>query len=177
MTLVDWTIVGALIISVLLAAANGFFYELFSFVGVIVGYVAAAWGYEKVAAWYLPMVKAPWVADLSGFLTIFIAVVLLAGIIGRLARWAMKEVGLSWADRVLGAAFGLARGVLVIAVVLLATASFAPGARWMANSQIAPYILTIARAAVWVAPGSVRAQFHDGMKILSDVRAGKQGSH
>ena len=102
MTGVDWIIVGALIVSILIAASNGFLYELFSFAGVVIGYVAAAWGYQKVAAWYLPMVKAPWVADIAGFLTIFIGIVLLAGIIGRLARWAMKEVGLSWADRLLG---------------------------------------------------------------------------
>jgi len=173
MTGVDWIIVGALIVSILIAASNGFLYELFSFAGVVIGYVAAAWGYQKVAAWYLPMVKAPWVADIAGFLTIFIGIVLLAGIIGRLARWAMKEVGLSWADRLLGGAFGLVRGVLVIAVVLLATASFAPASRWMANSQLAPYILIVARAAIWVAPGSVRAHFNDGMHVLRDTRAGQ----
>jgi membrane protein required for colicin V production len=171
MTPVDWLIVVAVIISVLLAASNGFFYELFSFAGVVIGYLAAAWGYQSVAAWYLPMVKAPWVADIAGFLTIFIAVALLAGIIGRLARWAMKEVGLSWADRLLGAVFGLVRGVLVVAVILLATASFAPTARWLSNSQIAPYVLIVARAAVWVAPSSVRAHFHDGMKVMRDIRA------
>ena len=173
MTPVDWLIVGALIISVLVAASNGFFYELFSFAGVVIGYVAAAWGYQKVAAWYLPMVKAPWVADIAGFLTIFIAIALLAGIVARLARWVMKEVGLSWADRLLGGVFGLVRGVLVIAVILLATASFAPGARWLANSQVAPYMLIVARAAVWVAPGSVRAQFRDGIRIMRDVQAGR----
>jgi membrane protein required for colicin V production len=171
MTPVDWIIVVVLIVSVLIAASNGFFYELFSFAGVVIGYVAAAWGYQKVAAWYLPMVKESWVADIAGFLTIFLGIVLVAGIVGRLARWAMKEVGLSWADRVLGGAFGLIRGLLVIAVVLLATASFAPGARWMSNSQLAPYMLTVARAAIWVAPGSVRAHFFDGMKVFRDIRA------
>jgi membrane protein required for colicin V production len=174
MTPVDWLLIGVLLISVLLAAANGFFYELFSFAGVIVGYLAAAWGYEKVAAWYMPMVKAPWVADIAGFLTIFIVIVLLAGITARLVRWAVKEVGLSWADRLLGGAFGLVRGILVIAIVLLATASFAPGARWMANSQLAPYMLIVARAAVWVAPGSVRAHFYDGVKVLRDIRSGHE---
>jgi membrane protein required for colicin V production len=176
MTPVDWLIVIALIVSVLIAASNGFFYELFSFAGVVIGYLAAAWGYERVAVWYLPMVKAPWVADIAGFLTIFFVIALLAGIVGRLARWAMKEVGLSWADRLLGGAFGLVRGVLVVAVVLLATASFAPTARWLANSQIAPYVLIVARAAVWVAPGSVRAHFYDGLKIVREIRSGHETS-
>jgi membrane protein required for colicin V production len=176
MTGVDWLIAAVVVVSVLTAASSGFFHELFSFAGVIVGYLAAAWGYEKVAAWYLPMVKAPWVADIAGFLTIFVVIVVIAGIIGKLAKWAMKEVGLSWADRLLGAAFGFVRGVLFVAIVLLATASFAPGARWMSNSQFAPYILVVARAAIWVAPGSVRAHFYDGMKVLRDARAGHEGS-
>jgi membrane protein required for colicin V production len=167
---VDWIILAVLLVSILVAASNGFFFELFSFAGAIVGYIAAAWGYQRVAAWYMPWVKAPWVAEIAGFLTIFIGIVILAGIIGRLARWAMKEVGLSWADRVLGGAFGLVRGVIVIAVVLLATASFAPGSAAIAKSQFAPYILIVARGAIWVAPGSVRARFYDGLKVLREAR-------
>jgi membrane protein required for colicin V production len=84
MTLLDWMMLLVILISTLLAAAQGLFYEVFSFAGVIAGYLAAAWGYTRVADWYAPHVKAAWVADVAGFLTIFVGVVLLAGIIGRL---------------------------------------------------------------------------------------------
>jgi membrane protein required for colicin V production len=170
MTLVDWCIIGAVVVSVLLAASQGFFYELFSLAGVIVGYVLAAWVYLRVAAFYAPLVKSPWVAEIAGFLTIFLGVVILAGIVGRLARWAMKEVGLSWMDRALGALFGFVRGVLIVAIVLLAVTTFSPGTRLLSRSEIAPYTLLVARTAIWAAPGQVRSKFHDGLNAVRQMR-------
>ncbi len=73
----DWLLVVVVLLSVALAAAQGFLFEVISLAGVAVGYLLAAWEYPRVAAWYAPYVKAPWVADIAGFLTIFVAVVLL----------------------------------------------------------------------------------------------------
>ncbi|HKT69179.1 MAG TPA: CvpA family protein, partial [Terriglobales bacterium] len=120
MTGVDWVIVVVVVLSMALAAKEGFFYEVFSLAGVVVGYVLAAWEYGHVAGWFSPYTRAQWVAEIGGFLLIFIAVLALASLAGRITRWAMREVGLRWFDRLLGAAFGLLRGVLVIAVVVLA---------------------------------------------------------
>lgn len=165
----DWLIIGVILASVLLAAAQGFFFELFSLCGVVVGYLAAAWGYSRVAVWFSPLVKSASIADIAGFLTIFLAVALLVGMIGRLARWVFKEVGLSWFDRLLGGAFGLVRGLLVVTVLLLAITSFAPDNEFVAKSTIAPYGLVIARAAIWVAPAQVRARFNGGLKALREL--------
>jgi membrane protein required for colicin V production len=115
------------------------------------------------------LVKTQWVADVAGFLTIFLAIVLLAGVVAKLARWGMRQAGLHWFDRVLGAAFGLLRGILLVTVVLVAAGSWAPSAPWLAKSQIAPYLLTLGRAAVWVAPRDVRVQFQEGMRRLREL--------
>lgn len=170
MTGIDWLIAGIVMLSVLLAAAQGFFYELFSVAGVVIGYIAAVWGYHRVAPWFAPLVKSAWVADIAGFLTIFLAVVIVAGILARLARWFFKEAGLRWFDRLLGAAFGLVRGVLFVAVCLLAITSFAPDSKVLAGSTAAPYVLVVARAAIWVAPGQVRSQFDEGLKAVRELR-------
>lgn len=167
----DWVMIAVVLLSVLLAASQGFFYELFSLGGIVVGYIMAAWGYTRVAAWYAPFVKSAWVADIAGFLTIFIAVSLVAGIIGRLARWFFKEAGLRWFDRLLGAAFGLVRGVLAVAVLLLALTSFAPDNTCIVQSAVAPYVLIVARAAVWIAPGQIRTRFADGLRTIREMRA------
>ncbi len=169
----DWVMAAVLLISVLLAASQGFLFELFSLAGVVVGYLLAAWEYQRVAAWYAPYVKAAWVAEIAGFLTIFIAVVLLAGIAGRLARWSVQEAGLRWADRLLGGAFGLVRGLLLTVVLVMALAAFAPGSNWLAQSQFSPYVLAVGRAAVWVAPSDVRQRFRNGMKSMQDLKDGK----
>jgi membrane protein required for colicin V production len=137
---------------------------------VVVGYLLAVWEYPRVATWYAPLVKTAWVANVAAFVTIFVAVIVLAGIVGKIARWGAKEAGLQWFDRVLGAAFGLVRGVLLVTVLVLALASFAPASQWLARSQLAPYMLIVGRAAIWVAPSEVRMQFRDGLKQLREMR-------
>lgn len=174
MSTLDWCIAGGLVISILLAAAQGLIFELFSLAGVVVGYLLAVWGYQTVAAWYLPMVKAPWAADIAGFLTIFLSVVVLAGVIGRILRWAAKEAGLRWFDRVLGGAFGLVRGALVITIILLGMAAFVPRSTLLEESRIAPHMLVVGRAIVWVAPDGVRRRFDDGMDKLRELRTAKE---
>src|SRR5437588_10519543 len=125
MNALDYGIVAVVVLSTLVAAAHGFFFEVFSFAGVIVGYILAAWQYSRLSPRLLPLVKAAWVADLASFLIIFLVVMILASVVGRIVRWGVSQVGLRWFDRILGAAFGLARSVLVVAVVALGVAAFA----------------------------------------------------
>lgn len=169
----DGVIVVVVLLSVLLAAAQGFFFEIFSLAGTVIGYLLAAWGYTRVAPLIEPYVKTPWVANIAAFLLIFLAVTLLASAVGRLMRATMKEVGLRWFDRILGAAFGFVRGLLVVMVIALATASFAPESTALSNSRLAPYLLVMARAAVWLAPTQVRMQFRAGMDALSGLKNSK----
>lgn len=170
MSLADWIILGTILLSVLLAASQGFFYEVFSLAGVIVGYLLAAWEYRHLANWFSPYVKSAWVAEMAAFLLIFVAVVILAGILGRILRWLLKKAGLRWFDRLLGAAFGVLRGILLVAVTLLAATTFAPGSRWLADSQLAPYFIVLARGASWVAPSEVRARFRQGVEMVQHLR-------
>lgn len=170
MTGLDWLIVGILVLSVILAAAQGFFFELFSLAGVVVGYLLAAWEYQRIAPWFAPYVKNEWVAHAAAFLSIFVAVTVLAGFIGRIARWAMKEVGLRWFDRLLGAAFGLVRGALVVSVLVMALAAFGPGSVKLAESRLGSYFLVVGRAATWVAPYELREAFRRGVKGISDLQ-------
>jgi membrane protein required for colicin V production len=109
------------------------------------------------------------VAEIGAFLLIFIAVAVMAGMAGRITRWALKEAGLRWFDRLLGAAFGLLRGVLVVGVIVLALASFTPGMRLLAGSSLGPYFVVVARGASWAAPAGVRTRFQQGMESLRDI--------
>jgi len=162
----DWVIVAFILLSVVTADSQGFFFELFSLGGVVIGYIVAVWQYYRLAAWFEPYVKAEWVADFLGFLLVFVAILALATIVGKIVRKLVKEVGLSWFDRFLGAVFGVVRGCLAVSVLLMAQASFAPGSNWLAGSQLAPYFLVVGRAAIWVAPSELRGRFYQGLDLL-----------
>ena len=165
MSVADWVILVFLIFSVVGAAIEGFFHAAFSLAGLFAGYLLAAWQYRRVAEWFEPYLKSERVGEIAAFLFIFLAVLIVFGLAGRLARWAMKKVGLSGIDRVLGAVLGLVRGALIVAIVLMAVTAFAP-ATWLNQSQLAPYFLVGGRAAIWLAPSELRQRFYQGMDYL-----------
>ena len=169
LSMLDWVMVLIVLLSVLQAIAQGFFYEFFSLAGVVVGYLLAAWEYPRVAAWYMQHVNSQWAADIAGFFTIFFVVVLLAGIVGRIVRWAVHGVGLRWFDRLLGAVFGFVRGAAINTVIVLALAAFVPQWGWLQQSRIAPFLLVSGRALIWAAPGDLRQRFRAGWDLLRAV--------
>ena len=166
MTATDWVIALVILLSVLQAASAGFFQEAFGIGGLVFGYLLAAWNYHRLALWFSPNISSAWMADIGAFLIIFVGVMLLAGIAGRIASWAMKEAGLRVVDRVLGAALGLLRGCLVVAIILTSMAAFTPTSKWLQGSKWAPYFLVVGRAAVWVAPSELRMRFYQGLDML-----------
>src|SRR6266566_2201404 len=126
LSILDWVIMFIVLLSVLQAIAQGFLHEFFALAGVVLGYLLAAWEYPRAAAWYARYVNSPWAAEIAGFFTIFFVVVLLAGTLGRIVRWAVHGVGLRWFDRLLGGIFGFIRGAVVAAVIVLGMAAFTP---------------------------------------------------
>jgi len=161
----DWIIMVVLFLSVIQAASAGFFQEAFGIAGLVFGYLLAAWNYQRLAN-HFASYGAPWLLDIAAFLVIFALVMLLAGLAGRVARWVMREAGLNFIDRTLGAALGLLRGALIVAVVLVSMAAFTPTSAWLRGSQLAPYFLVAGRAAIWVAPSELRARFYQGLDLL-----------
>ncbi len=166
MTGADWIILVVILISVVQAASAGFFHEIFGLAGLVFGYLLAAWQYWRLAAWFSPYLKSEWLGDIAGFLLIFMGVMILAGIAGRIVRWIVNEAGLSFLDRLLGGFLGLLRGCLLVAVVLMSMAAFTPTSRMLAGSALAPYFLVVGRAAIWVAPSELRARFYQGLDLL-----------
>jgi len=169
MTPADWVILAIVVVAVVQAAISGFFGEAFNIAGLVVGYLLAAWQYERVANWLLPYLKSPWLGEILGFFLIFTAVMVLAGLIGKLARHLMKAAGLTFYDRVLGGLLGSLKGALLAAVLLLSVTTFAPASKWLAGSTLAPYFLVVGRAAIWLAPSDLRARFYQGLDLLHRV--------
>ncbi len=166
MTAADWVIVVIIAVSIIQAAISGFFHEAFGLAGLVVGYLLAAWNYQRLAARYAPYLKSMWLGEIGAFLVIFLAVLVIAGIAGRITRHIVKEAGLSFVDRILGGALGLLRGILLVAVIIMSMAAFTPTSTWLEGSELAPYFLVVGRAAIWVAPSELRGRFYQGLDLL-----------
>ncbi len=162
----DWAILAVVLLSTVQAAYAGFFQEAFHLGGLVAGYLLAAWQYQLLAGWLERYLKSAWLAESAGFLIVFFAVAVTAGVAGHTARWIMKKSGLSFVDRLLGGALGLLRGCLIVAVIAVTLTAFTPTSRWLAGSEWAPYFQAVGRAAIWVAPAELRARFYQGLDLL-----------
>jgi membrane protein required for colicin V production len=132
MVALDWIFATVLLLSVVLGAWRGLVFEVLSVLSWVVAFVLAQWLALDVAH-YLPMGgSSDMVRYGAGFLLVFIATVMLGGLLAALLKKLMSSVGLRPVDRVLGAGFGALRGVLLLllATVLAAMTPFKSSPAW-----------------------------------------------
>ncbi|WP_398501167.1 CvpA family protein [Variovorax sp.] len=121
MALLDWIAVALIVVSMLFGLVRGLVFEVISLIGWVVAFVVAQWFASDLAAW-LPAgdPQASWRYPLA-FVLLFVAVAFGVGLMASLTRKLIAAVGLRPVDRILGGAFGAARGavaLLVLAVVV-----------------------------------------------------------
>lgn len=162
----DWALVALLGFSTVTAFLRGLIRSVVSLVGVAVGLVFAAW-YAPVAA----VTLAPWVhpaplAEIVAFAGVFAAVFLAASLLGRLLHGASQAVGLGFVDRLGGAAFGLTRAVLVLAVLLVPLTPFIPLIPFAGGSVLLPYLRSAAHGVSFVVPQDFGNRWAAGVQHL-----------
>lgn len=120
MTLLDYVVLAIVGFSVLLSVIRGLVREVLAL---------AAWAIAFVAAWMLGGELATLMPEeiptmelrlLAGFATVFFLALLAMSLVAIAASQLVKSAGLSVEDRMLGALFGLARGLLVVMALVLA---------------------------------------------------------
>ena len=114
MGLMDWVLLAVLLFSALLGLWRGLVYEVLSVAGWVAAFVLAQ-AFAVDMAQMLPMEGAsPALQIAAGFALVFIAVAFAGGLVAWLVRKLVTSVGLRPVDRVLGGAFGVLRGVVML---------------------------------------------------------------
>ena len=170
MALVDWIILVVLVVSVLSAAKNGFFLEIFSLAGVVAGLWIASWNYQRLLPWITRWIHSLAAAEALSFLLVAFGVMIAAAILGRAIRWSVHSIGLGWADRVIGAVFGLLKGCALVTLAVLTVAAFLPKAPWFQRSILAPYFLSAAHQASIVTPYELGERIRQGVVIIRNAQ-------
>jgi membrane protein required for colicin V production len=172
MNLADLLIIILLAVTVLSAFAKGFFVEVCSLIGVILGLFIAAANYAGFAPWILFVVRNHAAANLIAFLLIVLLVMVVASLAGRLLRGLFRGVGLGIVDRLLGAAFGLVEGCVVVTLVLMGIVAFLPRQDWLSSSRLAPVFLTAAHGGSQVVPFALGEEIRQGLEALRMAQPG-----
>lgn len=114
MPVLDWIFLGVLLASLVLGAWRGLIYEVFSVLSWIAAFILAQWFASDVAQ-KLPMSgSGESVRYAAGFALVFVVSVLAGSLLAKLVQKLFAAIGLQPADRALGAAFGLVRGVVLL---------------------------------------------------------------
>ena len=119
MTWFDYGVLLVMGVSALVAVIRGFMREVLSLLSWVAAFVAASTFAGRIA----PMLPAAIPNDslrlLAAFLLVFGATLLLMVVITLAIVELVRVVGLGFVDRVLGLAFGLVRGLLIVLIVVL----------------------------------------------------------
>lgn len=148
--------------SVVSSFSSGLTREIVGLVSMIVALVLAIWFYGTAGAFLLPYVSSPGVANFCGFLIVFFGVLILGSLVGYTLGRFIKVTGLSFVDRLLGAGFGLVRGLLICVALVLALLAFSPGKEppdAVVHSRVAPYVIDAARVCAAMAPHELKEGF------------------
>jgi membrane protein required for colicin V production len=166
MTLVDWIIVGILVIAVVSGIAQGFFRSAFSLVGLILGLALAAWNYWRIAAVLKPLIKSAEVANAIGFILIAVLVMLIAAIVGSLLAKLFQKVGLGCLDGLAGGVFGFFEGMLFVTVCILVTVAFFPETGWLTESRLPRYFFGALHVSTHVTPARLSDRVREELNTL-----------
>jgi membrane protein required for colicin V production len=119
MTLVDIAVGVIVGLSVLLSIIRGLVREVLALAAWVIAFLSANLLAAPVAPWLPDAIPTEELRLLVGFICVFLAVLIAMSVLAILASKLVKSAGLGVEDRLLGGAFGLARGLLVVLVVVL----------------------------------------------------------
>jgi uncharacterized membrane protein required for colicin V production len=111
------------------------------------------------------------VANVLGFLLIFVAIQILGALIAKLLHKLFKWTGLGWLNRLLGFACGSLKAVVlgIILVLILTAFPMKTVPEAIAHSRIAPYLINAAQAVSYIAPRELRDGFAETYDRLRNL--------
>lgn len=160
-TIADYIIIGVILFSVLISLVRGFVKEFLSLVVWIVAFWVAITFSHEFSLYFKPYIATPSVQLAAAFLVLLVGVLIVGGIFNYFITRFVEMTGLSGTDRMIGIIFGFARGVLLVAVLLLVGRS-TPLAQdpWWKTSVLIPHFAPL---EIWIRsllPESVSKHFN-----------------
>jgi membrane protein required for colicin V production len=137
----DYAVIGVFAVSLALGAWRGLVREVISILGWVIAFLAANLLAGPLGPAMPEAIPTPELRVAVAFVAVFAGALVVTSLMGLLLSKLVKAVGLGGLDRVLGAAFGAARGALIVLVVaLLAGLTSAPRQPFWQDSVSGPLL-------------------------------------
>lgn len=141
----DWVIVTVIGISSLISIKRGFVNEAISLAVWGLAFFVAVAFHERLAVLLQPFIDVASLRYMVAFGALLVATLIIGSMIKYLLGELVKVTGLSGSDRILGTAFGLSRGVIVVMAILILLPMAFPVEQdsWWQESSLIPQFLLI----------------------------------
>ena len=137
---IDVVIISLVALSAILSLFRGFVKEALALITWLVALWVAMAFYEELATWLSQWIAVPSAQKVTAFGILFVCVLLLGAIVNYLAGKLVDKTGLTGTDKMLGVVFGVARGAVIVSIlVLLAGLTPVPQDPWWQDSQFLGY--------------------------------------
>ncbi len=156
----DYVILGIVVLSVLISLWRGLLKEVLGLAIWLAAFWVAFNFADETQGFFINSISVPSARMAVAFALLFLAALIVGGLLNFLLGKLIKTTGLSGTDRFFGMFFGLARaGVLMVALVLAAGFTPIPKDPWWQQSVLLPYFESLAGWSVQFLPESVRPYF------------------
>ena len=146
MTVFDYGVITIISVSGLLSAMRGFVREVLGLVAWVAAFIAATTLSGPVSELMVSAILDERLRSIFAFIAVFFCTLLVMSLIALAFSRLLKSAGLGLEDRVLGGAFGLARGFLIVMIlVLLAGVTNLPKQPGWTDAALSPPLEALAK--------------------------------
>ncbi|MCU7907013.1 MAG: CvpA family protein [Candidatus Thiodiazotropha sp. (ex Epidulcina cf. delphinae)] len=158
---VDILIIAVIALSAIIGLVRGFVQEALSLATWIAAFTLAWVFFRALAVELEPWIDVPSIRLGVAYGVILLAVLLLGAVVNHFMKVLVNTTGLSGTDRLIGIFFGVARGTVVVAILILpAGLTPFPQDSWWRESSLIPYFQDLALWLKRYLPDDIAANFH-----------------
>ena len=157
MTVFDYGVIAILVASLALGLWRVLIGEVLALLAWVLA-ALAAWQFGPEIGALLTAIVDPGLRVLAGYAAVFVAVLVVLGLLRLAIRGLLKALGLTAVDRLLGVVFGLARGMLIVLIaVAVGGMTSAPKERWWRDAALSePLETAVLASRPWLPPEAAK---------------------
>lgn len=145
---IDYTFLGLILISSVIGFFRGFIREAFSLLVWMIAIWVGLTFSREFSSLLEAVINYPSARIAASFAILFLVTLILGALISYLLGELVRKTGLTGTDRFIGMIFGIARGLVVVAiVVMLAGLTPLPEDSWWKQSELIPPFQAL---AIWL---------------------------
>ncbi len=158
----DYIIITIIAVSTVISLLRGFVRESLALAGWILAVWVSMLYMHPMALFISPYLNLPpSILSLVSFSILFILTLIIAALVSNLIGTLVEKTGLSGTDRAIGMLFGIARGIIIVGIlILLAGFTLVPQDPWWKESVLIPHFQELAVMMKEFLPPHIAAKLH-----------------